>query len=388
MYIKKYEANKKFQSVMNNLSKMGYDTSEKSNIRELFKELIMNETSFEMQRETILNSLNFENRVGEELESFFNFFGIKRIKNFSDSHASIDIMNNGSEMVVIKNHTFIKIDEKNYMTSYRQNIPANKKVTIHFTKTELSQPDFEKFKYNNISILIDDIELLNKEINKKEYLKNNLSIFNFKDHNEEEPDEIYLNRAKMILQRYGDSNIKKIRDYILAIQGTSDVLIKEEYDKVNVVIVPEKLTSLDRILNQAQEAVDYFATAHIELKKPTITEIHISGVYEQLIEWFGNNRDDIDFHKILKDLKNILNSYIKNLYFENKNELKRDMIEFLIDKYFSDNYIYFSLKEEKINIGYSIFTSEDYINPIVTSELTRREAKELLTDITLFKEVM
>lgn len=384
-----YSENKYIDMLVEHLNLLGYDTSDRSNIVDIVKCLANIDKDNIDEKNKILNSLNFENRTGKELDEILNFFGIKRFKNYSDVNKSISVYNYGKMNVLLKENTVIKYKNNKYLNSIEQKIKCNLENKIHFQiSNSVLSDDYNFLNLGDLKIALDGIEIegLSDLENKIKYLEENLVFLKFNDTDTKESDVEFFNRASSMLQTYGDSNIRKIKNYIKGIEGVSDVLVNEEYDNIKVVVIPVNIISLEKILEQSKEAIDYFATSHIEIVKPSVMEIEISGVYNQLLEWFSDDKE-IDLKKILSELEIQLTYYLKELYFSNNKKISRDRIEFIINKYFTDNNIHFSLNERKLNVDYFVFSCTDYEYPVVVGELLPRSTKELLADICIMRGV-
>ena len=171
----------------------------------------------------------------------------------------------------------------------------------------------------------------------------------------------------------------------MGIENVTDVKIEKEFGRVKITIIPEELRFLNKIMEQAKESVDYFSSSPIVLDNPTITEISISGITEQLSEWFENT--NVDIGEYITGVKQYLDEYAKDIYLTEKNIISRDTIEFAINKYFADNNIVFSLNEKELKINYAIYSDEDYVEPIIKNELSTRQTKEIKTDIVIIGDV-
>lgn len=384
-----YSEEKILKSVLEKISDLGYDVSEKSNIRAVIENIIKVDAENFYKKFEIFNSLDFENREGTELDSFLEFFGIKRFRNYNTSNKSFSIFNGGKYDVLIKQNSFIKYAGQDYICYTEQKLNNNNESTIYVQSVNNKVSDkYSYFILGDMQILLDGIEVvgINDFDNKLLYLNQNLSLLKFNEYDDSETDIEYTNRSKSILQSYGDGNLKKIKNYIKGINGVSDVIIEELYEEVDVIIVPDNVTKLDGVIEQATEAVKYFSTSQINLKKPSIMEVDINGLGLQLEEWFKND-NSLDVNMVFTDVKNNLDAYFKEMYFSNNKKISRDTIEFVINKYFIDNKIQFSIDEKKLSVSYAVYSSDDYNSPVVVSELKLRGVKEIVADICIMRGV-
>lgn len=376
-------------NVLQKLALKGFDVSEESNLREILSTLSEVDNENIEIKNKIINSLTFENRTGKDLEEFFKFFGIYKFKNYNTVNKSAEIINSGDRAITINSGSRFLIEEKTYISPVEQIFEQNSRKEFRFIKYEI----YKKIETDHISIggfeilssdiKVDGIEGSQEKLN---YINNNIAIVNFKEFSLEESDNDFINRAKTILQSYGDGNIKKIKNYILGIEGVADVVVEEKIDNIIVKIIPENIKTIDDVIDKAEEAVLYFSSNHIQIEKPSITEIEIDGLTTQLVKWFEKDKN-INIRKILLDIKRVINSYVKEIYFEEKKTISRDSIEFFINRYFSESNTQFSLDESNLNIFYKVYSSEDYSSPLIASEIKRRGNKEIVSDIAIIGEV-
>lgn len=376
--------------VLGELDAKGYDTSEKSNIAEIITELSKVDSTNISERNKILSNLSFETRTGESLDEFLEFFGVKRRKEFNTSTHTLKFYNAGDKDITISEGTIFEIDDKHYKSITKQYIYSGKINNLYIVETAVMFYTDIYCEVSGIKIPLDSVIVQDvAEISDKHrYITNVLYLEEHIDFSDGEPDAEYFNRGKSLIQSYGDGNLKKIKDYIVGIPDVANVITKEGIDILEVCVIPQDINKLDSILEQAKEAVDYFKTSNIEVTKPSMTEIKVIGLHSQLSEWFNEGTKEYgDIPEYLIGVKASINNYFKDLYFNDKKEIKRDDIEFNINKYFTDRNIVFVVDEKKLEMNYSVFTPEDYTTPIIISELERRVNKELMTDVVVAKEV-
>ena len=127
-----YSEEKYIKLLIKELSLLGYDTSDKSNIVDIVKNLFDVDKENIDKKNKILNSLNFENRTEEELDDFLNFLGIKRFKNYSDTNKSISIYNYGDFDIILKENTIIKYKNEWFINSIEQKIKSKSQSIVYF----------------------------------------------------------------------------------------------------------------------------------------------------------------------------------------------------------------------------------------------------------------
>ena len=364
----------------------GFDVSEDSNINRILTALIGTTTANKEYLNSIISKLTFDGRSGDLLDELYGFFGIPRIiKNVNSS--SFSFLNNGNYTVFIGANTIFQYQGNVYRTTVSQYINPKENKTIYAYPTghiifDSDYIDLDEYRIVANNIKVDTIP----ESNKANYLQNNSLLSNFKLTLDKESDLEYQARAKGLIQHFGDGSISKIKSYIMGIENVTDVKIEKEFGRVKIIVIPEELRYLNKIMEQAKESVDYFSSAPIIFDNPSITQISVSGISKQLSEWFKDETFDIGQH--ISGVKKYLDEYAKDVYLTNKNIISRDSIEFAINKYFADNNIVFSLNEKQLKINYSIYSDEDYLEPIIKNDLDTRQTKEIKTDIVIIGDVL
>lgn len=379
MISKTLEAEELLESSLEDLKKQGFDVSEESNISRILNSISSSNSSDRKNINEIINRLTFDNRSGDMLDELYNFFGIPRIiKNVTG--ASIQVLNNGIYTLDIGANTFIEAEGKTFRVTTQQYINPKESKTIYCYPTETKMVD-------GYAIIGDyKIQLRNLNINKvpesekESYLIDNILINNLNLTLDKETDLEYKARANGLIQHFSDGSISKIKSYIMGIEHVSNVKLEKEFNRTKIIIIPEELKYMEQVLAQAKEAVDYFSSSPIIFDYPSITELKVSGITEQLVKWFNQSTQ---IQEMLSGIKLYLDEYTKEVYLSGSNTISRDSIEFTINKYFIDNEIVFSLNENKINISYAIYSEEDYLEAIITNELAPRQKKEIKTDILI-----
>lgn len=363
----------------------GFDVSEDSNINRILTALIGTTTANKEYLNSIISKLTFDGRSGDLLDELYGFFGIPRIiKNVNSS--SISFFNGGNYTVFIGANTIFQYQGNCYRTTTSQYINPKETKTIYAYPTGHIIFDSDYIDLNDYKIVANNIKVDSiPESNKFNYLQNNALVSNFNLTLDKESDLEYKARAKGLIQHFGDGSISKIKSYIMGIENVTDVKIEKEFSRIKIIIIPEELRFLNKIMEQAKEAVDYFSSYPIIFEYPTITQLNISGISKQLSEWF--NEQNINIGEYISGIKKYLDEYAKDVYLTEKNIINRDSVEFAINKYFADNNIVFSLNEKQLKISYSIYSDEDYSEPIIKNELDTRQSKEVKTDIIIIGDV-
>ena len=379
------ERSQELEKQLELLRDKGFDVSEDSNITRLLTAISETTSTDREYINSIISKLTFDGRSGELLDELYGFFGVPRIiKNVNSS--SMDLFNNGNHVVVIGANTIFQYQNKVYRTTVTQYINPKETKTIYAYPTghiifDSNYIDLKEYKIVSANITVSNIP----ESEKVKYIQDYVSINNFNLSLDKESDLEYQARAKGLIQHFGDGTVAKIKSYIMGIENVTDVKIEKEFGRVKITIIPEELRFLNKIMEQAKESVDYFSSSPIVLDNPTITEISISGITEQLSEWFENT--NVDIGEYITGVKQYLDEYAKDIYLTEKNIISRDTIEFAINKYFADNNIVFSLNEKELKINYAIYSDEDYVEPIIKNELSTRQTKEIKTDIVIIGDV-
>lgn len=386
MLVKNDSNTTRLENVKHQLKLKGFDVSSNSNLGEILNIIFNGISDNSKDIEQIVNELSFDGRSGQLLDELYNFFGIPRIiKNTKE--VSLTFYNNNANKITIGSNTLISVNGETYRITTEQNINPYSSSIIYAVPSGVNLNLIDNYvqigntKINLINVSIDNVV----ENEKSDYLYNYVLISNTVTTLDKESDLEYSARAKGLIQHFSDNNITKIKSYIMGIENVSDVKIHKEFNRTRIVIIPSDIQYLNKIIEQAQESVDYFSSSMIIVDKPTITQFNISGITKQLSEWFSNSNFDIEFH--LKGIKQYINELLKDIYLNDSATLSSDQIEFTINKYFSDNDIVFSLNEDKLNINYSIYTDEDYSEPVITSSMNRRQTKEFKTDVIIAGEI-
>ena len=387
MLVKNDSNTTRLENVKHQLKLKGFDVSGNSNLGEILNLIFNGISDNSKDIEKIVNELTFDGRSGQLLDELYNFFGIPRIiKNTKE--VSLTFYNNNSKKIIIGSNTLVEINGETYRVTTEQNINPYSTNIIYAVPSGVNlnliddyvQIGNTKIRLNNITI--DSVE----ENNKSDYLYKYILISNTVTTLDKESDLEYSARAKGLIQHFSDSNITKIKSYIIGIEDVSDVKIYKEFNRTRIVIIPSDIKYLNKIIEQAIESVDFFSSSMMVIDKPTITQFNISGITKQLSEWFdGSSSFDVNVH--LEGIKQYLNELFKDLYLTDSVNISSDQIEFTINKYFSDNDIIFSLNEDKLNIKYSIYSDEDYFSPVITNSLERRQNKDFKTDIVIVGEI-
>lgn len=385
MLVKNTKLTNRLEEAKKQLRLKGFDTSDNSNLSEILNAIFSGISDNSQEIDKIVEELSFDGRSGKLLDELYNFFGIPRIiKNTKE--VSIDMLNNGSNTILINSNTIIMLENDSYRITTEQFIKPKQNKQIYAVPTGTKLFDnyimIGNIKIQPNNIKIEDIDEKDKEL----YLNSFLLVSGKVTTLDKESDLEYSARAKGLIQHFSDGNITKIKSYIMGIENVSEVKIYKELNRTRIVIVPDKIQYINQIIEQAQEAVDFFASSMIVFDKPTITQINITGLTAQLSKWFGDSIQQ-NISNYLTGIREYLNELFKNIYLNDSNIVTSDQIEFTINKYFSDNNILFSLDENKFYINYGIYTDEDYSEPVITKTLERRQSKEFKTDIIIVGDV-
>lgn len=311
-----------------------------------------------------IDNYNFENLRSNNLDRFFNVFGINRMSGNNDDLFTLDVkyINPNNTFNILKNciikynDDFFQVLKDVIINSENSNIVVQKV----FQYTAIAEPLFTNdgllsFDKNFISST-DDVNL------ETEFSQNMFFVSITKSSNEIESDFEYLERSKNILQFFGFSNEKKIEQLLLQDKRIKSIDINSLNGSTNITIFPYKLEELDEIIKYNKYVVDYYKNSNIILIKPNLVEFNISGLFIQLIKF---NEYEMLKDKIIGSLNSTLSlinseSTIKRDHFINT--IKNVIKEFTnIDDKISYNNITVNYKYYFRN-NYNISIFGDYLD--------------------------
>ncbi|WP_297407522.1 hypothetical protein, partial [uncultured Cetobacterium sp.] len=177
------------RNVLQRLEAKGFDISEESNLKEILSTLSEVDNENIEIKNKIINSLNFENRTGKELEEFFEFFGIYKFKNYNTVNKSAEIINSGNRTITIKGSSRFLVNDKTYMSVLDQTFEQNTRKEFHFIKYIIYKKiETDHIDIGGFKILISDIKIdgIEGSQEKLKYINNNIAIINFKEFSLEE----------------------------------------------------------------------------------------------------------------------------------------------------------------------------------------------------------
>lgn len=387
MLVKNDNNTARLENVKHQLKLKGFDVSSNSNLGEILNIIFNGISDNSKDIEQIVNELSFDGRSGQLLDELYNFFGIPRIiKNTKE--VSLTFYNNNTNKITINSNTLIDINGETYRIVTKQNINPYSSNVIYAVPSGINLNLLYNYvQIGNTKIGLENISIENiEENNKSDYLYRYVLVSDTIVTLDKESDLEYSARAKGLIQHFSDNNVTKIKSYIIGIENVSDVKIYKEFNRTRIVIIPSEIQYLNKIIEQAQESIDFFSSSMVIIDKPTITQFNINGITKQLSAWF-NISSSFDIQTHLEGIKQYLNELFKDNYLNDSTTISTDQIEFTINKYFSDNDIVFSLNEDKLIINYSIYTDEDYSEPVITSSMSRRQSKEFKTDVIIVGEI-
>lgn len=386
MITKKLNSQEFLEEMLEDLKLKGFDVSEESNITSILSSIISTNTKNINDINSIISKLSFDGRSGVLLDELYGFFGIPRmIKNVKD--ISFSFLNNGTNSITLNPNVLIEYSGKVYRVTTKQYINPNELKDIYAVPTEDLFINDLFVSIKNCKLFIKNIDVENtNDSNKSDYIERNFILSNVNMNLDKETDLEYKSRAQGLIQHFGDSNITKIKNYVMGIDYVSDVKIDKNFTSIIITAIPTEIKYLNQINEQIKEATDYFSSSRVIVSNPSITEFKVTGLTEQLIEWGGTVSNSIG--KYLIGIKKYLDEYAKDLFLNKATVVNRDTIEFTINKYFSDNDIIFTVDEKRLNVSYSIYTEENYIEPIIVNSIERRGSKDIKTDLVIFGEVV
>lgn len=158
----------------------------------------------------------------------------------------------------------------------------------------------------------------------------------------------------------------------------ANILFEETKYSTKAIIIPTSFEFIDEVYEATMEIVNYFKGGEVHLLKPSLTSFTILGIREQLINWYiGSNINLID--KYITDIEALMKNYVTQIYLTKTDKtFNMDEIEFIINKYFTSNNIVFSLDENKLEVIYKTYSSENYYTNVTEGTIKRRGSKKLL----------
>lgn len=375
------------KALLNLNNKTGLDTGANSFTRAIYESLLVNEEEKILELDRIKEKLDLSNLKNENLDMFYgDIFNIPRLSgsNFDILKLSFEV-NSYLEYKVKKNGVLM-INGLYYYFLYNNNLYEN-------TELEVARlpylPEITSFvDIDGISIDISAIEIssdIEQTLDeKKELIRNELTILNIETLTKESDTE-YKIRAGKLIQNMGYINNTKIENQCRNIQHLVRLKFNEESTYTECIVIPDDFNFINNVYLAVKEIVDYFKGSEVKLKKPSVIEFKINGLSSQLYEWFSEDSEEYNqITNYILEIQNLIKQYLIKVYVENIYVVKADMIEYIINNYFADKDIMFSFDENKIEIKYNIYSSDNYKEPITEGKLLRRSEKKIITDICTF----
>lgn len=332
---------------------------------ELFSTLYAIDASFKKAIDKHLESMDYENKSGTDLDKYFKLFNIYRLKGNNGDIYNFDIILNANETFLIKKGSIIEYKGYKYKTLKEVQVLSNEKNTIPTQKTfnsyTFDNPIYfasgkAKISLENIISSTQDQGYLITMITKS------LKIISMQiQPNDIESDFRFLERSKSILQSLGFSNNKKIENELLKDKRIRNVYFSNQNGLTTIVIFPNLFKELESIIEYSQEVVNYYQNSNVQVVGPNIMEINIKGLKTQIIHLN-------DYNRIISEINNRLKDMFSNAFIDNS--IKRQEILNLITKIINEFDVDLSLNLKKIYIQNYYYRYTNYKEPILIEDIS------------------
>ena len=327
-----------------------------------------------------INSYTFENLESNNLDKFLNFFDVYRTVGNNEDLYSIKlkyVSSNQNSISILKNCT-IKLENSFYkvlkdtLLNDEENILTVQKI---FNSTEISDPV-----YSNKGTLVLDKKYIKStyEVILESDLPKNLYIISIsRNAAERESDFEFLEKSKNLLQSYGYSNLKKIELILLEDPRIKSIHTVDLNNSTNIIIFPNKLEELDDIIEYNKNIVDFYKSSNINLIKPNLFEVNISGLASQL-NLLG------DLKTMLEIITNDLKVTLSLLYSETDSLiLKREDIISSLKKSINSLYLNGEIDYSNVYVNYNYYYRNNYNIPILNDNINDYETVKKSDILTL-----
>lgn len=352
-----------FEEFLNQISK-DLDLKIDSNTfdYDILKAIYLATNSIDSNIDQFLQSLDYENKSGRDLDQHMKMFNIYRRSGNPQDIYNFELAYNGDESILIKKDTIMKFENYIYkiakdvtMISYEKNIiPAYKSYSLY----EFKNPIFTE----NGDLIFEKSGIeMNDNINQAEFFPKFLKLVSYENiPGEQESDVSFLERSKNILSSMGYSNNKKIENILL-----SDSRIKSlHFENINgttiITILPKIMNELDDIITYADEVIRYYQDCDIKLLKPNMIEIKVEGLKIQLMHIS-------DYERLINIIKIKIKEYLSNSLIGNK--LKRIDIISIISNTLKEYNVLDNIDYKIIKIKNNYYWHNNYESPILIEEI-------------------
>ena len=368
----------------------GADISENSFNRNIFKALLFSEEQKINTMDALIKKLDLLSMEGQDLDDFYEqLFRIPRLSSSSFGIMYIKLLLNSGSVLIPKgtvfkmNNIFVETVTEYTLSNGEMSIEV-KRLAVLPDNMVLVGLD------NNVFLDIQNVTLDNEDLiseEKTDFIKTNFIVLETGSY-QTESDAEYKARAHNILQNYGYNNILKMQKQAMAHPRLANILFEETKYSTKAIIIPTSFEFIDEVYEATMEIVNYFKGGEVHLLKPSLTSFTIIGIREQLINWYiGSNINFID--KYITDIEALMKNYVTQIYLTKADKtFNMDEIEFIINKYFASNNIMFSLDENKLEVIYKTYSSENYYTNVTEGTIKRRGSKKVNTNVCFFEKLV
>ena len=368
----------------------GADISENSFNRNIFKALLSSEEQKINTMDSLIKKLDLLSMEGQDLDNFYEqLFRIPRLSSSSFGIMYIRLLlNEGS--VLIPKGTVLKMNNI-FVETVTEYTLSNGEMSLEVKRLAVLPDNLVLVGLdNNVfldvqNVTLDNADLINEE--KTDFIKTNFIVLETGSY-QTESDAEYKVRAHNILHNYGYNNILKMQKQAMTHPRLANILFEENKYSTKAIIIPTSFEFIDEVYEATMEIVNYFKGGEVHLLKPSLTSFTILGIREQLINWYiGSNINLID--KYITDIEALMKNYVTQIYLTKTDKtFNMDEIEFIINKYFTSNNIVFSLDENKLEVIYKTYSSENYYTNVTEGTIKRRGSKKVNTNVCFFEKLV
>ena len=368
----------------------GADISENSFNRNIFKALLFSEEQKINTMDSLIKKLDLLSMEGQDLDNFYEqLFRIPRLSSSSFGIMYIKLLLNEGGVLIPKgtvlkmNNIFVETVTEYTLSNGEMSLEV-KRLAVLPDNLVLAGLDNNVF-LDIQNVTLDNADLINEE--KTDFIKTNFIVLETGSY-QTESDAEYKVRAHNILQNYGYNNILKMQKQAMAHPRLANILFEETKYSTKAIIIPTSFEFIDEVYESTMEIVNYFKGGEVHLLKPSLTSFTILGIREQLINWYiGSNINLID--KYIIDIEALMKNYVTQIYLTKTDKtFNMDEIEFIINKYFTSNNIVFSLDENKLEVIYKTYSSENYYTNVTEGTIKRRGSKKVNTNVCFFEKLV
>ena len=368
----------------------GADISENSFNRNIFKALLFSEEQKINTMDSLIKKLDLLSMEGQDLDNFYEqLFRIPRLSSSSFGIMYIKLLLNEGGVLIPKgtvlkmNNIFVETVTEYTLSNGEMSLEV-KRLAVLPDNLVLAGLDNNVF-LDIQNVTLDNADLINEE--KTDFIKTNFIVLETGSY-QTESDAEYKVRAHNILQNYGYNNILKMQKQAMAHPRLANILFEETKYSTKAIIIPTSFEFIDEVYEATMEIVNYFKGGEVHLLKPSLTSLTILGIREQLINWYiGSNINLID--KYITDIEALMKNYVTQIYLTKTDKtFNMDEIEFIINKYFTSNNIVFSLDENKLEVIYKTYSSENYYTNVTEGTIKRRGSKKVNTNVCFFEKLV